>query len=81
MVAANDTFPVPSKEIAEATTSPVIWNVLAVASFVAVVAVPVNAPINVVAVTTPETSTCLANKVVPVTVVIPANVETPATLN
>ena len=31
-----------------------ISKVLSVASFVAVVAVPVNAPINVVAVTTPE---------------------------
>ena len=32
------------------------------------------------AVTTPETLSCLANNVVPVTVVIPAKVETPTTL-
>ena len=43
-------------------------------------AVPVSAPTNVVAVTTPETLSCLANNVVQVTVVIPAKVETPTTL-
>jgi len=43
---------------------------------------PVSAepsPTNEVAVTTPETFNCLANNVVPVTVVIPAKVETPVT--
>ena len=52
MVAANDTFPVPSKAIGEATTSPVISKVLAFSNFVAVEIVPVIAPINV---ETPET--------------------------
>ena len=42
-------------------------------------AVPVSAPINVVADTTPDTLACFANSVVPVTVVIPAKVETPIT--
>ena len=56
MVAANDTFPVPSKLIGEATTSPVISKVLAFSSFVAVVAVPVKFPTNPpIEVVTPET--------------------------
>ena len=42
-------------------------------------AVPVSAPINEVAVTTPETFACFAKNVVPVTVVIPASVEIPIT--
>ena len=53
-------------------------------TFVAVsalpVTLPVRAPTNVVAVTTPDTFNCFVNKVLPVTVVIPAKVETPATL-
>ena len=52
MVAASDTFPVPSKLIGEATISPVISKVLAFWSFVAVEIVPVIAPMNV---ETPET--------------------------
>ena len=71
----------PSKAIGEATISPVISKVLEFCNLVAVVAVPVRFPIKVGAVTTPETLSCLANSVVPVTVVIPANVEKPDTLN
>jgi len=41
---------------------------------------PVPAPLNEDAVTTPETFNCLANNVGPVTVVMPAKVETPETL-
>jgi len=52
MVAANDTFPVPSKVTGEATISPVISKVLAVSSCVAVEIVPVIPLVNV---ETPET--------------------------
>ena len=55
IVAASDTLPVPSKLIGEATISPVISNVLAFWSFVAVEIVPVIAPINV---ETPDTRSC-----------------------
>ena len=82
IVAASATLPVPSNEIAAAVTKlPVIEKFLAVSSFVAVVAVPVKFPTKVGAVTTPETLSCLANSVDPVTVVIPAKVEKPETLS
>ena len=50
----------PSKEIGEATTSPVIWNVLEVSNCVAVVAVPVKSPIKVLAVTIPVAFTLVS---------------------
>ena len=59
--------------------SPVKFGILVVV--VAVPALPSSAPINVVAVMTPETLNCLANNVAPVTVVIQANVANPTTLS
>ena len=67
-MAAIDTLPVPSNVTAAPTTSPVIWKVLGVWSFVACVAL-VALPLKVVAVTTPLTEILVAVK--NPTVVIP----------
>ena len=58
IVAANETFPVPSKDTVGAVTkSPVILKSLAVSNDVAVPALPVKSPVNVVAVIAPDTFT------------------------
>ena len=85
IVAAKDTLPVPSKLIWEATTSPVNSNVLAVANDVAVSALPVKFPVNVVAVIAPETLTSSSSvwpstSKSPLTSIAPAKVETPLIL-
>ena len=70
----------PTLELTVASVVTVLTEVMSpvkLGILVVDVAVPVSAPINVVAVTTPETFNCLANRVVPVTVVIPENVEAP----
>ena len=51
MVVLRVTFPVPSKVMPDAVTFPVSENVLAVCNAVAVDAFPLNAPVNVVALT------------------------------
>ena len=83
MVAASDTLPVPSKLITDATTSPVISKFLAVSNAVAVPALPVKFPENVVAVIAPETftssnSVCPSTSISPLKSAAPVKVESPA---
>ena len=75
-------MPVPSNEIGEATTSPVISNVLAVSNCVAVVAVPVKSAVITPALKFPDPSreTIVTGELVAVALEVTVNVAVPELL-